>query len=362
MFRPTARRIQWILGATLIVCLLLEFVGRWFFGLGDPPLLVTDPEIEYLFRPSSTWHRFGHLVSYNQYSMRSRPFPRHKSSPDEFRVMVVGDSVINGGVLTDQSELATTLLEPRLEAALGRPVVVGNISAGSWGPPNQLAYLKRFGLFDADVVVFVVSSHDYADVPTFDRAGRHRNFPTRKPWTALGEILFRYVPRYVEAVWRDLRTAMGHPVPLPVYPEAAVRESLEAFDQCLALAQASGARVIVAQHLDRYEFKGTLMPGHARLAEVARARGVYLVQLGPAFVRAWEAGRDPYRDNIHLTAEGQRILADQLEAAILQVASPDQHRAGVHRAPALRTFPSGYEDRSEPARESGASPRSTASQ
>ncbi len=29
---------------------------------------------------------------------------------------------------------------------------MANISAGSWGPPNQLEYLKRFGTFDADVL------------------------------------------------------------------------------------------------------------------------------------------------------------------------------------------------------------------
>ncbi len=299
-----------------------EMVARWGLGLGDPPLLVVDPTIEYRFRPSSTWHRFGRVVSYNAFSMRSEPFPEHKATPDEFRVMVVGDSVVNGGALTDQSELATTLLEGLLEVALERPVVVGNISAGSWGPPNQLAYLERFGLFDADVVVFVVSSHDYADVPTFELAGKHRNFPTRKPWTALGELLYRYVPRYLEAGWRWVRGTLGYPVSLPVYPESAIRQALDAFDQCLVLARSAGARVIVAQHLDVREFSGAFMPGHARLAEVARARGALIVQLGPAFVAAWKAGLDPYRDNIHLTAEGQRLLAGQLEAAILSLESP----------------------------------------
>jgi len=47
-------------------------------------------------------------------------------------------------------------------ARLGRPVVVGNASAKSWGPPNELAYLQHFGTLDADVVILELSSHDYA--------------------------------------------------------------------------------------------------------------------------------------------------------------------------------------------------------
>ena len=38
------------------------------------------------------------------------------------RVMVVGDSVVNGGSLTDQSHLATTILERELGRGNGTPL------------------------------------------------------------------------------------------------------------------------------------------------------------------------------------------------------------------------------------------------
>ncbi|PQV64995.1 hypothetical protein B1R32_1021 [Abditibacterium utsteinense] len=139
------------------VCLIAgEVVARTKLGLGDPPIYVADPQIEYMIKPG-VYHRFGNLVSFNRYSMRADEFPQHKVDKRELRVMVIGDSIVYGGAQLDQSQIAVSLLEKDLTAKLHRPVTVGNISAGSWGPPNQLAYVKRFGLFDADAVVIVGS-------------------------------------------------------------------------------------------------------------------------------------------------------------------------------------------------------------
>ena len=108
--------------------------------------------------------------------------------------MLIGDSVVNGGAQTDDSQLATTLLQNRLHDELHRPVYVGNISAGSWGPPNELAYMQRFGWFDADVAVIVLSSHDYADAPTFEPTiDVHPSYPSHPPFSALEELIVRYV-------------------------------------------------------------------------------------------------------------------------------------------------------------------------
>lgn len=180
--------------ATIAGFALLEVVARYCFDLGDPPRMMSDPLIEYLYRPNQTCRRFGNLIHYNAYSMRADDFPPHKRSPHELRVMVVGDSVINGGAPTNQSQLATAILQRELSARLHRPVIVGNCSAPSWGPPNELAYMLRYGLFDADVVVIVLSSHDYADAPTFkSRVGVSPAAPDQQPYTAATELLLRYL-------------------------------------------------------------------------------------------------------------------------------------------------------------------------
>ena len=173
----------------------LELFARYYLGLGDPVLYRTDPEMEYLQWPSRTYQRLGHRISYNRHSMRAEEFAAEKLDQRELRVIVVGDSIVNAGSRLDQSEIATELLRHDLERRLDRPAVVGNIASNSWGPPNQAAYLRRFGLFDADVVIFVMNSGDLMDVPTFEPL--RPDFPQRKPIIALEEVARVWLPQLV---------------------------------------------------------------------------------------------------------------------------------------------------------------------
>ena len=116
-----------------------EIVAR-LLGLGDPPLVVRHPTIDYLFAPSRCYKRFGNDICYNKWSMRSIP-------ADRFPLLMLGDSVLNGGSLTDQSELASELIRSK------RGITVGNVSAGSWGPSNLLAYTNEFGWFGARLII-----------------------------------------------------------------------------------------------------------------------------------------------------------------------------------------------------------------
>ena len=190
--------------ALAAVCLLAvsgEWWARAVLGLGDPPLSITHPRIEYLYAPNQDVRRFGKRFFVNDYSMRSAPLAARKGA-DERRVLVFGDSVVNGGNLTDHQDLATTrLAHDLLPFAGGNKVVVGNVSAGSWGPGNWLAYSQTYGFFEADVVVLVASSHDVADNPTFAPLDPNTH-PTRKPLLALTEGLTRYLPRYLPAFLR----------------------------------------------------------------------------------------------------------------------------------------------------------------
>ncbi len=305
-----------IIVASLFALLaLVEFYARVVIGLGDPPLWIEDREIEYLPQPSKSYRRFGNRISYNAYSMRSRDFPRSKSDPAEVRVLVVGDSIVHGGSNTDQDALATTLLEKRLSDALGRPVVVGNISAGSWGPPNFLAYLKRFGLLEADVVAVVVNSRDYADAPTFEPLDASR--PQRKPRFALQELYEKYIPRYAKRRVKSFHASRN------ISP-LEVKECLDALREVIRMARASGASVVLAQYLKRSELESEPEIGYHEIARVAKESGIKPVQLGDAFAQALQAGSDPYRDGNHPNERGQRIIADLLFDAICKEISPTQ--------------------------------------
>lgn len=318
--KPAPRRRRWLWRLLVLALILLiagELVARFVLGLGDPPLLMADPQIEYLFRPSQDCQRNGNRIRYNAYSMRSEDFPARKTNPAELRVMVIGDSIINGGNPTDQSQLATTVLGPMLNSQLSRPVVVGNISAGSWGPGNQLAYVRKFGLFDADVVLVVVSSHDVSDVPEFGPLIG----PTEKPFSALTEGLTRYS-------FGDLLHWIKGSPPAPASPAEAPPQTRPAQDRdrgltdfrdLLATCRAAGARIAVLQHLELREVQQQPDEGYVLLRSAAEGLGVRCFDLGPAFKAEIARGASVYRDHIHPNAAGQRLLANAMRDAVMSL-------------------------------------------
>src|SRR5688500_4652906 len=86
---------------------LSEIALRKIWGFGDTVLFQADETIEYIPQPNQNRLRFGHKIVYNEYSMRNEPL----TNDDKCVVLGFGDSVINGGALTDQDSLATTIVE-----------------------------------------------------------------------------------------------------------------------------------------------------------------------------------------------------------------------------------------------------------
>jgi len=305
----------WLIRLSLLGIFLLvaaELFARFYLGLGDPPLSMADPQIEYLYKPSATYHRFGNTITYNQWSMRSDDFPQKKADPNEFRVMVLGDSIVNGGAHTDQSELATTILQQQLRAALNRPVIVGNISAGSWGPANLLAYVNRFGLFDADAVIIVLSSHDAADVRSFEPLGR--DLPEHSPVFALQEVVERFLPPLARAMGLTMQGPRVGRAPRDPLLEDDKQSALADLKKLFDVLKAARVPFVVFLHSERDEKLDYPYPGCYDLMRLARDQGVELTRLGPAFRAAQAAsGHVPYRDTIHPDAEGQRIIEQAME-------------------------------------------------
>lgn len=316
-FSKTKRRLwpRLLIGLACAVVVLLiagELFARFALGLGDPPLVERDPTIVYLFQPNQLCHRFGHVIKYNQYSMRSEDFPAHKSDPHELRVMMFGNSIINGGALTDQSQIASEMLEGELSKDLGRPVVVGNISAGGWGPPNELAYARRYGLFDADVVLIVCTTRDYANVPTAGLIGVDPSLPDTKPKSALWEGFTRYFLPWLRS---SVQPHEGY-LPSTTVDPKDVKIAEAALHELIAMARQSGAKVLIAHHPDKGESSDAPPVGAVALKEFAQREGVPLIEFGPALRAAQSRGEDIYSDGIHLTAAGQRVILSVIQPAI----------------------------------------------
>jgi hypothetical protein len=198
-----------------------------------------------------------------------------------------------------------------LEQTLERPVVVGNVSAGSWGPGNWLAYVREYGFFDADAVILLVSTHDHRDNPTFEPLNPHTH-PQRTPVLAVWEGVTRYLPRYLpDFPVRSDRDTVVQEIDANDTQLAALRglADLSAF---LELAQGSVPVVVVAQFLEQSELLGEPGTGHFLIRDLARQQGVAVASTEPWFREALETGPTPFRDNIHINAVGQAVLADAL--------------------------------------------------
>lgn len=146
---------------TLIVVAWASELGlRAFLGLGHPPLSHADPDYGYAFNANQDLRRFGRRMFYNEHGLRSAPLPAVKPGR-ELRARCIGDSVTNGGAPTDQIDTYPYQSEAELRRA-GIQARALNASAGSWGVENELAWLKKRGLFESDVVVLQVGTRDLA--------------------------------------------------------------------------------------------------------------------------------------------------------------------------------------------------------
>lgn len=125
-----------------------EIYLRKELGMCNAPLYYASNKYEYMAIPNQDGYRFGHHYHYNSYSQRSDEPQKGKK-----KVLGLGDSVLFGGVMIDQDSIATSIFTRETDTQML------NISAGSWGPDNCVAYFKDKGLFGAKALYLLVSSH-----------------------------------------------------------------------------------------------------------------------------------------------------------------------------------------------------------
>ncbi|WRH67931.1 MAG: SGNH/GDSL hydrolase family protein [Planktothrix sp. GU0601_MAG3] len=296
-----------LLGILLFVLMVVEIGLRLRFGLGSPVLYLADSDIGYLLAPNQKTRRYGNQIEINQYSMRSasiNPLP----TAETLRVMLLGDSLVNGGWWTDQSQTLSALIDQQLAAGSGNRVhgEVLNVSANSWGPPNQLAYLQRFGLFGSEVIVLLINTDDlFSQPPNPGVVGRDRNYPNTSPRLALVEVFNR-------------RLKPSEPIPTPQQPQPTdpVGYNLEKLQGIEAIARQNNANFILAMTpLLRevgepgprdYEIKA-----RQRLTEFTQAQNWVYIDFLPIF-KATSQPATLYRDHIHLSPSGNQLVSEKI--------------------------------------------------
>ena len=302
------KRLIVIGGVILAVALATEVLLRLVFGLGSPPLYVASDRYEYIQAPNQHVMRFGNRIVTNEYSMRSDPV-RERACPT---IVFIGDSVLNGGAPTDQDSLATVILERQLADSGYADVQVLNVSAGSWGPDNAMAYLDEQAWLTPDLLVAIFSSHDARDEMDFKPVvGEDISFPDRPPVSAIVEAWSRYakprLPQLPRVFGRG--AGSGEPQRNEKLGQADPPKVLNpGWEQLAQYAERLGIPTLVWLHPELGELEaGHYLPGGEAII-------TYLESHGVPVAKGIDAGYEArhYRDNIHLNESGQRVMAEGL--------------------------------------------------
>lgn len=305
-----------ILAVILSLLVLLEVGLRLLFGFGNPLIYIPDEQIGYLLAPNQRTRRFGNRIEINQYSMRSLPVTLARS-PSTFRVLLLGDSIANGGWWTDQNQTISATIAHLLQSngTTFNRVEVLNASANSWGPRNELAYLQRFSTFDAQAVVLLINTDDlFATAPTSIPVGRDRNYPNRKPPLALVEVFSRYIlpdkpiPE-LEAIHHETGDRVGYNLAAIEQIQAITRQSNSQF----LLVMTPLLREIGEPGSRDYE-----VTARHRLTEFTKTQQITYLDFLPVF-NSTKQPATLYRDHIHLSLQGNQIVSETIKRSLLSV-------------------------------------------
>ena len=255
-------------------------------GFLQAPLYQEDKDFEYIVLPNQKGNRFGNSYFFNSYTQRSE-------EPDTTKTIILGlgDSVIYGGVQSDQDNIATSIFSNETNMQML------NISAGSWGPDNCAAYLKRYGLFNAKAMILLVSSHDAYDNMDFQSVvGVHTSYPNKQYSLAWIELFDRYVfPR----LFKKHKEAD---------PDKKVLEGIRkngklfnpGFNQLKAIADNTKIPLIMYLHAERSEtINGSYNEQGQEIIQWANDNNIQLIKELDNPLQENE-----YRDNIHVNDKG----------------------------------------------------------
>jgi lysophospholipase L1-like esterase len=280
-----ARTTLWIVAVAIITTVVAELVLR-STGIHRIPLFRSDARYEYFTLPDQVLRIGAVRFVTNALGMRNGPIGPKRGR----RVLVIGDSVINGGFTVDQDSIATERANAKARAE-GLNVELVNLSANSWGAGNVAAFLKAHGTFEADAVIAVFSSHDAMDRMNFETVvGQHPSFPAQHPATAIGAALQRLRFRFA-----------------PMTQASEGPRFDKGWRQLTSVLSSAELPFTVLLHAEQDELhNGTYNTEGQQLMDSLQQWNVPVTPLLQVM------RTDMYKDGIHLNAKGHAMLADVL--------------------------------------------------
>lgn len=276
----------------LVLCALALLVAELAVRarhLADYPLFMKHDLVGYHFRPNASGSMRGRFHwRFNAMGLRLD----HDRPADADTVLIVGDSVVEGGNYLNVPDT----LGGQVETLLGRPVYP--VGCGGWALENELAFLRLHPeLLAAGALVMVVNSRDLI---ALNRPGSASTQPMRRPLLHVA-----YLARRMTWGHRHRLRQRFLPQPKPRDPvDAWIASTLQLMDR------AAGKQLIWVLYPDLADALAgkrpcpelrPLIAGRAELIEVLDIPG-------------WSAAC--YADDIHPNATGRELLARTIAGAL----------------------------------------------
>jgi lysophospholipase L1-like esterase len=296
------RRWTWGVLALVVAVTAVELVAR-FLGFGHP-LLYKTSVAGYEFVEGQTiirLHKVTHINALGTRGPETTPLP----AEGVYRILVLGDSVANGGAQINDDQTWPMQLQSAL-AKDGKFVEVINAAVGGWAVTNEAAWLAEHGILGAKLIVLEVNEKDL-DQPFAGQGLLDANvsFPSKNPSTALGELITRYIlPR--------LGLGGGSADPGSTATEFQPQNTeavLDAVEKIRILAKANGARLAILYWDLRRPAPVAVVPARDRLLAFAAQHGIRVIR--PDLNKDRKGDRF-FRDDIHPNVEGNTAVAEEL--------------------------------------------------
>jgi hypothetical protein len=321
--RTRLRARRWALVAVLAGGLALELAGRQQ-GLHQP-IIYEQTAYGYRVVPNQDLVRFENRSFYNAQGMRSEAISVAPVG-GTLRVLCLGDSVTNGGAITDQADTYPYQLQALLPGRLGK-VEVLNASAPGWAVGNELGWLRSNGIFGSHYVVLALSTHDLFQEPAPSSiVGSHQSFPETRPYLAVQDLLHHYlVPMLLAAVGLSSDAGADPGVADRKFSEAQAARNRAEVLLIEDVVREQGGRLVVM-------FLDESMPPHSDEAAVAArtalftdlaSRGVPVLTLRAELAHFDRS--ELFRDAVHPNPVGNRVIAGVIARYISGAASPPNH-------------------------------------
>lgn len=335
-----------LLAGSLLFCFLAFELGlRIYYG---NPLVFRDPQVRHIHAPygykpeprqRGTFTTDKPVVT-NAYGFRDDRDWVVPRPAGLLRVMILGDSLTFGNAAANEDTYAK-VLETRLKRIVGT-VEVANTSAGGWNTDNEVAFFLQEGRrYDPSILVLGFYPNDWASPPNPGSAvapielSPDARVEGRPPW-------LRWLPYQAifllkrSAVVMYLRDRIAVFNQGPTFADDLLLDKVD-LDKNPIVAYTLAELLRLKQACDELRIPmviATIPPvnlfwrpkrqiGYVQhLRRFSESHGIRFVDLAEGF---WDAGdwRRLYMypwDN-HLSAEGHRLVAAQLEPVIARLAA-----------------------------------------